>query len=294
MVRLSSDTAALRAVRNGRDVTMVGYTLQSRTLLHALEDAARRGARVRVRLDGAPYGDPDGSFANYNRRLVSDLRAAGADAAVTREPPDAPLHAKALAVDDTLYLDDRNWASGDLILRDGDPCDAAAIRAIAGGRPASVRPGFALQKREALQLEARMLDSARAGDSVTVETETFGSSNSVCRALDDIAKRGVRPHLLVQRRPAATNVREQRVLERLAADGVEIRMTSDSEKFATCAGAAWIGSANASPAFGQPDLIDWGTCTRNRAVVNAVETRLAERWNQARPFAPKAPAKNVG
>jgi phosphatidylserine/phosphatidylglycerophosphate/cardiolipin synthase-like enzyme len=290
MVRLSSQPAALRAIRDGRDVSLVGYTLQSSALLHALENAARRGARVRVRLEGTPYGDPDGSFAKYNRRLVSELCRSGADARVTRDPAEAPLHAKALAVDDKLYLDDRNWARGDLILRDDDAADAAAVHALAKGTQPTQRSGFALHKREALKLEARMLERAHPGDRVTVETETFGTSNAVCRALDDIAKRGVHPRLLVQRRPAAANVREQRVLQRLAADGVEIRTTGDSEKLAASGRHAWIGSANASAAFGDPDLIDWGTCTRSRAVVDAIEARLAERWSQGRPFVPAAAA----
>jgi phosphatidylserine/phosphatidylglycerophosphate/cardiolipin synthase-like enzyme len=285
MVRLSSGAAALAAIEKGRDIAMIGYTIQSRPLLHALEDAALRGASVTVRLEGEPYGDPNGSFAGYNRKLAASLRHDGVRVRLTRGATDAPMHAKALAIDGKLYLDDRNWARDDLILRDDDRADAAAVHATAAGRAADGRPTFALRKRDALALEARMLRRADAGDRVTVETETFGTSNAVCRALDDLGKRGLHPRLLVQRRPVASNLRERAALERLARDGVEVRTTEDTEKFAVCGSRAWIGSANASPAFGNPDIIDWGACTHNRQVVGAVATRLAQRWEQGRPFA---------
>jgi phosphatidylserine/phosphatidylglycerophosphate/cardiolipin synthase-like enzyme len=250
-----------------------------------LENAAQRGANVTVRLEGVPYGDPNGSFARYNRRLVADLRRSGADARLSRPTHDAgPLHAKALEVDGKLYLDDRNWAGGDLILRDDDPRDAAAARALAEGKAPNTRPAFALRKRAALALEARMLERAGARDRVTVETETFGTSNAVCRALDDLGKRGLHPRLLVERRPVASNPRERGALQRLVRDGVEVRTTSDTEKFAVSGSSAWIGSANASPAFGDPDLIDWGTCTRGNAVVAAVAARLQARWSEGKPL----------
>ncbi|HEY3675599.1 MAG TPA: hypothetical protein VGK84_06365 [Candidatus Tumulicola sp.] len=285
MVRLSSGTAALAAVGKGRDIAVIGYTIQSRPMLDALEGAARRGARVTVRLEGQPYDDPRGSFAGHNRNLATSLRRNGVRVHLTRGAADGPMHAKALAVDGKLYLDDRNWARGDLILRDDDPADAAAVRATASGRAADGRPEFALRKRQALRLEARMLQKAATGDRVTVETETFGTSNAVCRALDELGKRGGHPRLLVQRRPLASNPRERAALARLVRDGVEVRTTDDTEKFAVCGSRAWIGSANASPAFGDPDIIDWGACTRNRTVVASVAARLAERWQQGRRFA---------
>jgi phosphatidylserine/phosphatidylglycerophosphate/cardiolipin synthase-like enzyme len=292
MVRLSSGAAALAAVEKGRDIAMIGYTIQSRPLLHALEDAALRGARVTVRLEGEPYGDPSGSFAGYNRKLAASLRHDGVRVHVTHGSADGPMHAKALAIDGRAYLDDRNWARNDLILRDDDRADAAAVCATAAGGAVVGRSAFALQKREALCLEARMLQRAGAHDRVTVETETFGTSNAVCRALDDLGKRGLHPQLLVQRRPVASNPRERAALARLARDGVEVRTTNDTEKFAVCGPRAWIGSANASPAFGDPDIIDWGACTRNQQVVNAVATRLTQRWEQGRPFTAPAARNN--
>jgi hypothetical protein len=129
-----------------------------------------------------------------------------------------------------------------------------------------------------------MLRTAGAHDRVTVETETFGTSNAVCRALDELGKCGLHPRLLVQRRPAESNPRELSALQHLVRDGVNVRTTDDTEKFATCGSQAWIGSANASPAFGDPDIIDWGACTRNRAVVASVSARLAQRWDEGRPL----------
>ena len=70
MVRLSSTAEVVRALSTAHDVTVLSYTLRPGPVRAALESAARRGARVRVRLEGAPFSDAKGALARSNRRIV--------------------------------------------------------------------------------------------------------------------------------------------------------------------------------------------------------------------------------
>ena len=85
-------------------------------------------------------------------------------------------------------------------------------------------------------------------------------------------------------REVASNARERKALERLAGDGVAVCLCRDSEKFALAGRRAWIGSANASPDFGTPDMLDWGVCTDDPTVVAAARAAVEARWNAAKPF----------
>jgi hypothetical protein len=263
MLDLSSTRQMLVAISQAREIDAEAYTLHG-PVLRALEEAARDGAHVVVRLEGRPYGDPAGNLARENRRLVDDLRKAGADAQLGH-----PLHAKAVAVDSTLYLDDKNWGIHDLVLRDEDPSDIASIPSI---------------KHAALAAEAQLLRGARAGDGIVVESESFGCCNPVYSALDALGRAGAAPHLLVCTNELRANDRERKALERLARDGVRVRVCSDSEKLALAGDRAWCGSANATVAFGESDMPDWGVCTGNHAIVSAVRARLEAQWAAAKEF----------
>lgn len=263
MLYLSSTRQMLAALSHAREIDAQGYTLHG-PVLHALEGAARHGAHVVVRLEGRPYGDPNGSLARENSRLVAQLRDAGADAQLGH-----PLHAKAIAVDSTLYLDDRNWSLRDLVLRDDDPADVASI-------PAA--------KHEALAAEAQLLRGARAGDGVVVESESFGCCNAVYSALIDLGQAGASPRLLICASELRGNDRERRVLERLVHDGVRVRVCNASDKLAVAGDRAWCGSANATVAFGESDMPDWGVCTRDDAIVIAVRERIEAEWVKGKDF----------
>ena len=238
------------------------YTLHGPVLL-ALEDAARRGACVRVRLEGRPFDDPKGRLAAENARLARELRACGAEASLAH-----PLHAKALDLDGVLYLDEKNWQRDDLVLRESDAAEARAVATI---------------KHEALAREAQLLADSGRNDAV-VESESFGCCNAVYGALTRLARSGASPRLLVAQNELRGNKREAEVLERLVNDGVRVRVCKDSEKLAVAGGGAWLGSANATAAFGDSDLIDWGLCTRDPAIVSAVRTRLEAAWDGAADF----------
>jgi hypothetical protein len=289
MIALSSTADVLGALSTAGRVDVLAYTLRRGAVFDGLEAAARRGAHVRVRLEGAPYGDPNGSFARENRVLADELSKAGIDAQLARVGPcaasDAPVHAKAIVADGSLFLDDRNWGSADFVVRDDRASDAhVVLDAVDGVVRSDPCPSFAIEKRDALEREAELLRSSKPGDDVVVESESFGYANPVFAALGALGKSGAAPRLLVSSREVASNARERKALERLAGDGVAVRLCRDSEKFALAGRRAWIGSANASPDFGTPDMLDWGVCTDDPTVVAAARAAVEARWNAAKPF----------
>jgi phosphatidylserine/phosphatidylglycerophosphate/cardiolipin synthase-like enzyme len=292
MIQLSSIGEVRAAISDGGDVDVLAYTLARGPVLGALEAAASRGVRVKVRLEGAPFGDPDGALARHNRRVVDELATFGVDARLAHAQPggdaEAPVHAKALVAGGRVFLDDRNWRAGDFVVCNDDPgAVQSVVDAVNGKVPRDV-PGsaFALEKENALAREVQLLRSAHDGDDVVAESESFGYG-TVYAALDDLGKRGLAPRLLVSAREAA-NRRESQALQRLAGDGVRVRITRDAEKFALVDDRAWIGSANASPAFGDPEMLDWGLCTDDRAIAGAARVRVEARWATAEDWKPLA------
>jgi hypothetical protein len=264
MLRLSSASALIAAIAHARNVAVSAYTLHG-AVLHALEDASRRGARVEVRLEGKPFADKEGHLATENRRLVREMRAAGIDAGL-----DHPLHAKAIDVDGSLFLDGKNFdGNGDVVVREDDPGDLKAI---------------AWTKSDALEQEGALLRGA--GSDAVVETETFGRFNPVSAALDRLARDGKAPRLLVSARDLSHNPRERAALKKLADDGVRVRVCDDSAKLAVAGGQAWLGSANATVAQEPFDMPDWGACTSDSQIVAAVRDRLEARWASARELRP--------
>ena len=231
--------------------------------MRAVSAAARRGAEVTVSLEGQPFNSP--YLAKENRYVAARLRAAGATVTLGH-----PLHAKALTVDCTLYLDGKNWHPGDLVLKVDDPAEAAKIPMI---------------KHEALACEGRLIDRAASADRVIVESESFGCCNKVYSELGQAGLAGAAPRLLVSARDLSGNPREREVIEALVRDGVTVRVCNDSEKLAVAGSAAWLGSANATIAGPGTDSTDWGLDTRDAAIVAAVRSRLEAEWQRAKPFA---------
>jgi hypothetical protein len=264
MVALSSTGALLAAMARAKDIAVEAYTLHG-PVLGAAAAAARRGARVAVRLAAEPCGNRDGQLARENQQLVGQLRAAGVDATLQ-----SGLHAKEVRVDGTLYLDGKNWHGDDLVLRDANAGDAS----------------ISATKFDALDMEGRLLHDASAGDRVLVESESFGCCNTVYGALAKLGLSGAGPRLLVSQHDLHGNAREQRALERLVNDGVHVRVCNDSEKLAAVGDRAWAGSANATVAFGKFNAIDWGICTGKQSIVHAVRDRLESQWATGRDFEP--------
>ncbi|MGC1380012.1 MAG: hypothetical protein WA814_03170, partial [Candidatus Baltobacteraceae bacterium] len=73
-----------------------------------------------------------------------------------------------------------------------------------------------------------------------------------------------------------------RTLERLARDGVSVRLCRDSEKLAVAGDRVWLGSANATVAFGASDEIDWGAATSEPTIVCAARDRIEAAWAAAK------------
>ncbi|MEO9264269.1 MAG: hypothetical protein ABI282_09250 [Candidatus Baltobacteraceae bacterium] len=285
MLALSSTTDVVAAVRSARDVSLAAYILRPGPVESALVDAARHGARVRVRLEGQPFGDVRGDLAAGNRRAIEELRSAGADARLAHEPGSAepPLHLKALVTGDAVYLDDRNWAGDgeETIVRDTFSQDRRMVADAIAGKADPPSPFFAAEKHDALASAARLLDSCTKRDDVALESESFGAYNSTYYALDDLAKRGCAPRILIADREFESNPKERAAVEALERDGADVRITASDEKFALVGNRAWIGSANATAAFDRPDQLDWSVRTDNAAIVARERVVFEKRWQSA-------------
>ncbi len=297
MMMLSSTGTMLAALRDAHEITLLAYMLHPGAMEDALVAAARGGARVHVRLEGRPYADARGGLLARNRAEIAKLTAAGIDARLVDTDPRAPepLHAKAVAADDALFLDDRNFNGdrGDTILRDTTARDVRTFRAAADGRDTAGSPWFAMHKRGALALEAKVIEAARPSSDLVVESESFGRGDAVYSALDRAALAGLSPRLLVARSELAHDAREAAALARLVHDGVRVRVCADQEKFAVAGSRAWVGSANASAAFAQPDTIDWGARTSAPPIVHRLRAAFERRWSTARTFEPPTSSRAV-
>lgn len=269
MLHLSSVRDAIKSIDCAHEVSVEAYTLNG-AVLRALEDAARHGAHVDVTIERHPFGGKRG-LARENARLIRRLRAAGVDARLAD-----PIHAKAIWADGTLYLDEKNWRCGDIVLREDDRAKAASIP---------------MDKPDALAQESQVLRRARATDSIIVESETFGTGNVTYDALKSLALAGAQPRLLVSDSELRGNSRERNALAGLTRAGVRVRVCKDSAKLAVAGNRAWLGSANATYAGFTVAMSDWGVSTDDRAIVNTVRTRLEAEWAAAKGFKCDAPPK---
>jgi hypothetical protein len=266
MLQLSSFKDAIAAVERGRVIALSAYTLGT-PLVRELESRAQSGARVEVTLEADPSGRDSEQLRRHNGRVAAVLRAYGVDARLERN-----VHTKTLAVDDAVFLDGSNWRDGDVILRD----DAAGAKTIA------------CLKSSAIKEESAMLESARfRGETgAIVETETFDRFNVVSKALREMAAQRLSPRLLIDGAALRHNAREAANVAWIAAQGVEVRVCNDTEKFAVAGDRAWLGSANASAAYPGRDMTDWGIVTEDPVIVTAVRERVEERWATAREYRP--------
>jgi hypothetical protein len=302
-VSLSSVPRVLAHVAAARDVAFGAYFLPPRgAAAGALLDAARRGAHVALTLQSDPYRNPFG--ARGNAAVARELRAAGAQVRLLPSG-EAPFHLKAAVCDGVAYLDDRNWTKRgpEIVLADDDPHDVALVRdalagrsgnALAGhaanalaGHPsnalagracgdpsphAAIEAGLALRKDEALRRELELVESA-GGQPVVVETERVATS-PLTRALQRRALAG-EPTTLIVGRERHHSRTETHALADLQRDGVDVRSGGANEKLALAGDTAWIGSVNATGVSGRnAGQLDWGTLTRDPAIVGAVRASL--------------------
>ena len=288
MIACVSNAGVLHAIGRARSIVLGASLLGPGRLLNALEAAARRGARVAVRLEGRPYTGGRSraaeQLAERNARSVLALRAAGADAVEVdaSDGDGAPLHLKGAICDGVAYLDDRNWpVSGtDTIVRDTRAGDVAALRAALLQRRAASSRDFWSAKGDALAAETRLLDASRSARQVDVESESFGYGR-IYAALERLASAGVRCRVIVDER--ALTPQAVAALGHLRAAGVRVRAGNATEKMALAGEArAWVGSANAT--YGNAGQLDWGLRTRARSVVGELRAHFEANWSASKPL----------
>ncbi|HEV8022595.1 MAG TPA: hypothetical protein VGP41_15080 [Candidatus Lustribacter sp.] len=290
MIALASAGAFISTLASAQRIDLTAYTLHAGRVLDALVAAARHGADVHVRVERDPLDDAAGKLHRDTAAALARLRAAGASAEATR-PGEPVLHLKAAVVDGVAWLDDRNWAAGgaELIVRDSDPADVAAVASAVSGGPGSDEH-VATTKAGAQQLEADVI--ARAGSApLAVESESFGSG-AIYNALLHRAEAHQPTRLIVAGREVAEkgNHIERAHLQRLAALGVEVRTGNPkradlNEKLAVAGNTAWVGSANATYARGaNGEQRDWGLSTNQPAIVDGSRDAFERNWTAARPF----------
>lgn len=238
----------------------------------ALAGAARRGAHVAVTLQADPYRD-SGPRALNSAASARVLRGAGAKVSLLAREQ-VPFHLKAAVCDGVAYLDDRNWTQRgpEIVVADDDPRDVALIRDALRGRGGSDAT-LATRKDEVLRRELALIESAPHAP-VTVETERVGTS-PLTAALRRHARGGA-PTTLVLGRAHDRSRSELATIARLVGDGVVVREGGTNEKLALAGKTAWIGSGNATAAFGRgAGQLEWGMTTRDPTLVGAVRTALA-------------------
>lgn len=273
-------------MQRARSILATAYLLPHGRMLQALEEAARRGARVTVRLEGSPENDKHGALAAMNQAAVTALRRLGADAQlVDCAGGEGPrLHMKALVCDGVAFLDDRNFTNGgnETVLRDDDGADVDAIVAAANGEPHARGTSLYTNKADALGAEETVLRSASKAGTVEVETESFSCESSTYAELKRLAARGVHCRLIVSRREMDDKMRHAATL--LEAAGVQVRAADTNEKFAITDGTrAWTGSADSTSVFPNGDQLDWGLCTQSAEIVNALREHFKAHWEAAKP-----------
>ncbi len=268
---LSSVPDVLTRIASAHDVDFGSYFLTRGPMRDALAGAARRGAHVTVTLQENPYKG-SGNRAPDNAASARVLRDAGAEVSLLARDR-VPFHLKAAVCDGIAYLDDRNWTQRgpEIVVADDDQQDVALVRdALAGHGGADAT--LATRKDEVLRRELTVIESAPHG-AVTVETERIGTS-PLSAALRRHARGGA-PTTLVLGHARDRTPREIATIARLAGDGVVVREGGANEKLALAGDTAWIGSVNATAAFGRgAGQLEWGLLTKNAALVGAVRSAL--------------------
>jgi phosphatidylserine/phosphatidylglycerophosphate/cardiolipin synthase-like enzyme len=277
LIRLTNVREVTTNMERAHAITLSAYTLSPRGIMaRTLLAAAKRGARVRVVLDGHAFG----AAQHANLATGLELRQAGAEVTYTQNP----LHMKAAIIDEAMYLSDRNWttrARAETVVADAIPADRPIVSQAITGK-AGTNDHLWTRKADALAAEARLLSGGASHD-VVMETESFGSGTSVYDALLARRKRGDRVRLIVASlEMRRKNSSEYAAIARLRQAGVEVRVGNSGEKIAVDGARAWLGSANATR--GLPDQIDWGMSIP-AALADTVRQHFEQNWDTAKPAA---------
>lgn len=211
-----------------------------------------------------------------------------------------PIHAKLALIDGIAYADGHNWFASDVVLRDQNPSDYAAIQTdltTFPSAPPTVTGSnyvFTTDKGNSLTEEASTLTAASPGSGYTVDfiSESFSDYSAygtnptqVFNALLAAAQAGATVNVIVE--GSVTSSYEKCDLSILAYNGVNtyVQSAGGSEKMllvlngSSAVTAAWIGSSNMT----DYDYIDWGMTipTSNTNVTQAMQTNYSTELGEA-------------
>jgi phosphatidylserine/phosphatidylglycerophosphate/cardiolipin synthase-like enzyme len=279
-VRFVAPSEVFGRIAEASQVALSAYTLDPHgEMVRTLGAAADRGARVAVTLEGFAGRSDARELRRVALENARDLRAHGVRVRLGTRGEE--VHLKAAVVDETAFLDDRNWAArSETIFATTEPGEVAAVLDAIAGRPHDAG-SLATDKHSALEREAEAI--RRGGDHVDLETESFGSG-IVATALRERAAGGAHVRVLVNDRIASERRArgERALLRELAQAGVEVRVSAASEKLCVAGDRGWVGSANATFA-GEP-MTDWGRTVDEPALLGTLATTFERNWNAARPW----------
>ncbi len=289
-------------VPQGRVICLSAWDLSS-DIDTALEAAARAGASVTVI---TPYSENGsnatdiaaivaaGGHAKYEYTTATAPATPNASIAYQQAPMD--IHAKFAIIDGVAYMDGHNWFSSDVVMRDKNAADYAAIQTDLTTFPTPAPGGntdsFTTDKQLSLKTESTYLQTVAIPGLVSATneydfiTESFNPNPATGDYNDDvydgmcqIASLSVHPimHVLVEEFSGYSTAAKAALQNLLLLDPNAVVKTESAgglEKISmirnTSGGvpsSAWFGSSNATTT----DLFDWGMNISDTGMLTALQ-----------------------
>ena len=254
--------SAISGAKQTIDVEM--YLLTDHAVINGLESASHRGVKVRVMLEGHPYGQG----AVTPQETISKLKAAGIDAKTTN-PAYTLTHTKLMLIDgQTAFISSANYTftalggstqhqDRDYIVRDtvrADVTECAAIYDADWNRttPALSDPNLVVSPINSRQKLLAIIGNAKT--SLHIEEEEMQDAEFVA-ALITAAKHGIAVNVVVPKPTSGSS--EAQNEQQLTQGGVKVQQIDDrtngglyihAKSIIVDAKLAYIGSINASGA----------------------------------------------
>jgi hypothetical protein len=285
-------------VPNGNTIVLSAWDL-SGSITSALTQAATNGHYVTVI---TPYSEYSSNSSDVNQIINAGGHAiyeytssqGSPQTGVTYQQSPMDIHAKFAIIDGVAYMDGHNWFTTDVILKDTDATDVAAIQSDLTSFPAPAANGetsevFTTDKQVSLHAESNFLQNVAlpaltsgAADEYDFITESYNPGNATGDYNDDVAI-GQCQIASLSRHPTIKMVFEsesgysssakaslQNLL--LLDPNANIRDHDQGhEKISMIRKsgtplAAWFGSSNATTT----DLFDWGMVIEDPALLTAL------------------------
>jgi hypothetical protein len=287
-IAIVSISEVFERLNTANNILLTAYALDPDSeIVQRLQDAASRGAHISIGLDENAFDDARTS----NDAVASQLELSAIE---VHKIPES--HVKAVFVDGTMYLSDRNWpatSNAQVVVKDMNAGDRRIVStAILGGRLGS-NDHLWTMKAEALKAEAAVI-MARTSNEVDVESETFGSGTPVFEAMMARVAGGDSVKLLIALSGFKRSAAARHAVVTLQARHVEVRLTNANEKLAIEGYNCFFGSANATREL--PQQIDFGIAMRDAALATRLHSQFESEWNAAVPaplFVPQRPPHRV-